>query len=328
MSEESTDVTVDAAPVAEATTEAEERFIKSVQALLFASPEPVPAATLCATNGQSGWGLDRAVDAINDRLETGDHPMRVRQVAGGFQMYLLPEFAPIVEAHLVKTRTHRLSRAGLETLAIVAYRQPCTTPQLEHVRGVACDGVIRTLLERNLITIKGRSDAPGRPLLYATTVEFLRYFGLDSIDELPGEDQLEELMNARIPEKRDPLVAISGDSSARPQDDLFGRITLKRGPESGEIPADGRFVVSGVCSQADETGWETVAADDQVHIVITDVEEESTTSSEEDISDTATEAIDAVEESDDNADDSDTADDKDSEKDLLTELNTAAQNMT
>lgn len=234
---------------------ADERFLSAVEALLFAAHEPLPASTLCAANGHAVWSLDQVIDEINERLASGGHPMRVRKVAGGYQMHLLPDFAAIVEAHLVKTRTQRLSRAGLETLAIVAYRQPCSTPEIEHVRGVACDGVLRTLLERNLITIKGRSDAPGRPLLYVTTSEFLRYFGLNSLDELPAEEQLRELMAAQMPSEGDPLAVYAAATATR-QESIFGTIVIKRGGESGDDGEPGRFVIEGICSAADNGEWE------------------------------------------------------------------------
>jgi hypothetical protein len=163
-------------------------------------------------------------------------------------MHLLSDFAPIVEAHLVKTKTQRLSRAGLETLAIIAYRQPCTTPEVERVRGVACDGVLRTLLDRNLITIRGRSDAPGRPLLYVTTKEFLRYFGLTALDELPDEDQLQELLAARTPQEGDPLAAYAATGA---QDNLFGRITITRNPE----PNSQEFAIAGVTRSPERDAW-------------------------------------------------------------------------
>ncbi|HWO57437.1 MAG TPA: SMC-Scp complex subunit ScpB [bacterium] len=178
-----------------------ERFVQAVEAVLFAAHEPLAPTMLHSLNGHTGWTLDAVVDEINRRLEQGGHPMRVRKVAGGYQMYILPEFGAIVEAALVKTKTQRLSRAGLETLAIIAYRQPCSTPEIERIRGVAADAPVRTLLERNLITIKGRSDGPGRPLLYGTTDEFLRYFGLNSIEDLPREEELSALLAARTEEQ-------------------------------------------------------------------------------------------------------------------------------
>lgn len=179
-----------------------ERLVAAVEALLFAAHEPLPPTTLLSLNGHTGWTLDNVVAEINRRMGAGNHPMRVRKVSGGYQMYVLPEFGPIIEAALVKTKTQRLSRAGLETLAIIAYRQPSSMPEIEHIRGVATDAPVRTLLERGLITIKGRSEGPGRPLLYGTTDEFLRYFGLNSLDDLPREEELAILLAARNEEKQ------------------------------------------------------------------------------------------------------------------------------
>lgn len=176
-------------------------LVGAVEALLFAAHEPLAPSTLVSLNGHTGWTLDDVVAEINRRLEAGSHPMRVRKVAGGYQMFVLPEYGPIIESVLVKTKTQRLSRAGLETLSIVAYRQPCSIPEIEHIRGVAADAPVRTLLERNLVTIKGRSEGPGRPLLYGTTDEFLLYFGLNSLDDLPREDELSTLLAARNEEK-------------------------------------------------------------------------------------------------------------------------------
>ena len=154
--------------------------------------------------------------------------MRVRKVAGGYQMHVLPEYGQIIESVLVKTKTQRLSRAGLETLAIIAYRQPCSTPEIEHIRGVAADGVIRTLLERDLITIKGRSEGPGRPLLYGTTGTFLRYFGLNAVEDLPREEELSALLAERSERKMREEAAAEAEAGQS--------ITLTRAPEIAEDP--------------------------------------------------------------------------------------------
>lgn len=172
-----------------------EEMIQTVEALLFAAHEPLPVSTLAPSlNGSAVTTIDQVVIVLNQRLTEGAHPMRVRRVAGGYQMYVLPQFGPAIAAALIKTKIQRLSRAGLETLAIIAYKQPCSTPEIERIRGVSCGGVLNTLLERNLISIAGRSEGPGRPLQYGTTREFLRYFGLDSIDDLPRIEELEKMM--------------------------------------------------------------------------------------------------------------------------------------
>lgn len=220
-----------------------DKLVTAVEALLFAAHEPLAPTTLLSLNGHTGWTLDNVVAEINRRLEAGSHPMRVRKVAGGYQMFVLPEYGPIIESVLVKTKTQRLTRAGLETLSIIAYRQPCSTPEIEHIRGVAADAPVRTLLERNLVTIKGRSEGPGRPLLYGTTDEFLRYFGLNSLDDLPREDELAALLAARNEEKmREKPEGAEGEHS----------LTLRLPDESGELQEYDGFRVRNVITALTE----------------------------------------------------------------------------
>jgi hypothetical protein len=166
--------------------------------------------------------------------------MRVRKVAGGYQMYVLPEFGPAIEAALVKTKLQRLSRAGLETLAIIAYKQPCSTPEIERIRGVSCGGVLSTLLERELVSIAGRSEGPGRPLLYGTTRKFLEYFGLNELDDLPRVEELEKILAGRNP--LGSSLDLSSEDHAAPEeqdaeqssDDGAIRLVLKHGAEPEE----------------------------------------------------------------------------------------------
>ncbi len=220
-----------------------QKLVGAVEALLFAAHEPLPPTILGSLNGHTGWTLDDVVAEINRRMEAGSHPMRVRKVAGGYQMFVMPEYGPIIESVLVKTKTQRLSRAGLETLSIIAYRQPCSTPEIEHIRGVAADAPVRTLLERNLVTIKGRSEGPGRPLLYGTTDEFLRYFGLNSLDDLPREDELAAMLAARNEEKmREQSEATEGART----------LTLKLPDEKGELREYDGFRIRNVITALSE----------------------------------------------------------------------------
>ena len=169
-----------------------------VEAMLFAAADPLPAQQMCRV-------LERvhteeilaAVAALNERYAESGGAFRIREIAGGFQLYTLPEYADYIEALLAKTRLQRLSAPALETLAVIAYRQPAGTPEIEKIRGVESSGVLRTLLERNLIAIVGRSDGPGRPLLYGTTKEFLYHFGLNDLHELPRIEELEKLLASR-----------------------------------------------------------------------------------------------------------------------------------
>lgn len=133
-----------------------------------------------------GAVVRRAVAALNDEYERTGRSFRVEAVAGGYRVMILPRFAPAVEGFLGRRERSSLSRAAVETLAIVAYRQPITRAGLEAVRGVACGEVLRTLVERRLVAITGRAEELGRPMLYGTTRRFLETFGLSGIRDLPS----------------------------------------------------------------------------------------------------------------------------------------------
>ena len=157
-----------------------------MEALLFVAPGAV-------TNGQLATALEitaRAVEKALDTLEAGyrenpDRGLRLQRHGGRVQLTTAPETADIIERFLGLEATSRLSRAALESLAIIAYQQPVTRPQVDSVRGVNSDGVLKNLLSKGLVQEVGRAEAPGRPILYATTPEFLQHFGLNSLRELP-----------------------------------------------------------------------------------------------------------------------------------------------
>lgn len=163
--------------------------IDVVEALLFASDSPLPAdrirEVLDLADAAEARGL---VEALRERYATADGALTVVEVGGGFRMVTRPEIAPWL-LRLAKTRTKaRLSRPALETLAIVAYRQPVSRPEVDAFRGVSSDAVLDNLLERRLVRIAGRKEAPGRPFLYETTREFLIAFGLRDVGDLPKVD--------------------------------------------------------------------------------------------------------------------------------------------
>ena len=166
---------------------------RSAEALILASPEPVSAARLAElVPGCTPARAREIVEELNaEYLEQG-RSFAIVGVAGGYQIRTLPEFADLVQ-QLQPRRPLRLSRAALETLAIVAYRQPVTRGEVEHVRGVDAGAVIKSLLERRLLRIAGHREVPGRPLLYATSRRFLEVFGLESLDDLPTLREVAEL---------------------------------------------------------------------------------------------------------------------------------------
>jgi segregation and condensation protein B len=175
----------------------EEQYRASkIEALIMASPEPLPTRKITkvieeATPSQ----VAKAVADLNSGYAQAGSSFRIREIAGGYQFYILPEYEGLLESLFAKQRKVRLSRAALETVAIVAYRQPTTKTDIEHIRGVASDGVIRSLLEKGMITITGRAETVGKPLQYGTTAEFLKFFGLAGLDSLPSMSEIEEMIS-------------------------------------------------------------------------------------------------------------------------------------
>ena len=154
-----------------------------LEGLLFVASEPVAAAQLASVLEVSVGEIEKGLVELEEVLRS--RGLRLQKHAGRFQMTTAPEMADIVERFLGLDATTRLSRAALETLAIIAYQQPITRPAIDSVRGVNSDGVIKSLLSKGLLQEVGRSESPGRPILFGTTPEFLQYFGLGSLTELP-----------------------------------------------------------------------------------------------------------------------------------------------
>ena len=157
-----------------------------VEALLFASDTPLEAERIREVLELGDADEARAVvDELRSRYDKEDRALAVVEVGGGYRMVTRPQIAPWL-MRLAKTRTKaRLSRPALETLAIIAYRQPVSRPEVDAVRGVNSEGVLDSLLERRLLRVAGRKEAPGRPFLYETTREFLVAFGLRDLNDLP-----------------------------------------------------------------------------------------------------------------------------------------------
>lgn len=169
----------------------------TIEALILASPEPISARKIIQVIDElTPSGVGKAVASLNERYTETGVSFRVREIAGGYQFFILPEYVGFVEELFARRRKLRLTRAALETAAIVAYRQPVTKVSIEHIRGVASDGVLNNLLEKKLVTIVGRAETVGKPLQYGTTDDFLKFFGLNSIKDLPKMAEIEELIAA------------------------------------------------------------------------------------------------------------------------------------
>ncbi len=166
-------------------------FLAGLEAVLLVAGDAATVDGVARALGVSNDAVEEGLDALERHYAEGGHGMRLQRLGGRVQLATAPEHAAAVARFLGIPERKTLSPAALETLAIVAYRQPVTRPELESIRGVNCDHVMRLLLEQGLVEERGRADTPGRPALYATTMGFLEALGLRSLDELPSlqEDQ-------------------------------------------------------------------------------------------------------------------------------------------
>jgi segregation and condensation protein B len=170
-----------------------------LEALLFVAAEPLGAGTLLRTiddGNLTAQDVRDALDRLAEEYETAGRGFQLMKLGGGYQIVTREAFAPWVKSFLAGRQKARLSRAALETVAVIAYKQPLTRIEIERVRGVDAGGVLSTLLERGLIQIRGRDPGPGRPLLYGTTQGFLDYFGLSRLSDLPNMDEIAALARA------------------------------------------------------------------------------------------------------------------------------------
>jgi len=173
-----------------------------IEALIFSSDDSIsPGELIKAVKGIDGEDtqitpneVEDCVDEINKFYDENNISYHIIRIADGFLFATRPEYAKYVGYLSSEKSKRRLSQAALETLAIIAYKQPVTKPELESIRGVNSDYILNTLLEKNLIAIKGRAETIGRPLLYATTEEFLKYFALNKLSDLPKPREIEEIM--------------------------------------------------------------------------------------------------------------------------------------
>ena len=180
----------DLQPTSEQITETELSLSVKLEALLFVAAEPVTTTQLAAALDVSTSVVERALNELDASLS--DRGLRLQRHSGRVQLTTAPQLAELIEHFLGLEATTHLSRAALETLAIIAYQQPVTRPQIDSIRGVNSDSMMKSLLNKGLILESGRADGPGRPILYSTTPEFLQHFGLNSILEMPSLARPEE----------------------------------------------------------------------------------------------------------------------------------------
>jgi segregation and condensation protein B len=177
-------------------------YISIIEALIFSSDEPISDNEIIrAIKGIDGEEIEinssdvhSVVEELNNKYKEQGNSFTIKKIANGFIFATTEINAKYVGFLSSEKSKRRLSQAALETLAIIAYKQPVTKPELEQIRGVNSDYILNTLLEKNLITITGRAETIGRPLLYGTTIEFLKYFGLYNLSDLPKPREIEEIM--------------------------------------------------------------------------------------------------------------------------------------
>ncbi|MDK2984657.1 MAG: segregation and condensation protein [Clostridia bacterium] len=166
-----------------------------IESLLFVSSEPLHLDTISEIVGAPKDDIIPLLEEMKKDLEKKDRGILLLEIGNGYQLATKPQYYEFIEK-LYKPNISPLSQAALETLAIIAYRQPITRSEIEIIRGVKCDRVLTTLLERGLIEEQGRKEGPGRPILYGTSDKFLSYFGLTSLDELPDVEEFQEKLKA------------------------------------------------------------------------------------------------------------------------------------
>ena len=169
--------------------------INIIEALLFASPEPLTQKKINIIFDVDSPDLEECIKILLKKFESHNHAIDILNIAGGYQLRTKPEYDLYVRRLLNKTGQLSLSQAALETLSIIAYKQPISRTDIEAIRGVDCAGVLKTLLKKSLIKIKGREDGPGRPLMYSTTDQFLQSFGLSRLADLPKLKEISEILD-------------------------------------------------------------------------------------------------------------------------------------
>lgn len=190
----------------------------AIEAIVYVTEEPAAPAQIAAALGRPEAEVRRVLEELVQEYSGPTHGIMIREVAGGFQMSTKPEHHEVIRAFVKRLKPPlKLSLAALETLAVIAYKQPITAPEIQAIRGVSGVGVLKTLLDRKLITTAGRKNVVGRPILYKTTKEFLVQFGLKDLSELPTLKEFEELRRLALepgPEAAQSASAVETEDAA------------------------------------------------------------------------------------------------------------------
>jgi segregation and condensation protein B len=207
--------------------------LRIFEALLFASDELLTAARIKAIlpGNPDGREIGKMVEQINRQLQKERHPFEIVEIGGGYQFKTIAYYHPWVRQIFQEKAAKRLSIQALECLSIIAYRQPLSKAEIETIRGVLSDGAMKTLLEKRLITIVGRSEKPGRPLLYGTTQEFLKYFGLNKIADMPKIEEFEAMVrqkmeNMPVEELKEVPIKAEGETGEDVEQDIIEEVKI------------------------------------------------------------------------------------------------------
>lgn len=168
-------------------------LVALVEALIFVSDEPITVKMIAEVLEEDREAIEAAVDALQNEYETRSSGLQIREIAGGWQIATRTELHEVVRRYLRSKPSAKLSLAALETLAVIAYKQPVTIPEILEIRGVQSASAIRTLLEKRLIVARGRKETVGRPMQYGTSKEFLVQFGLKDLSDLPSIEDFEDI---------------------------------------------------------------------------------------------------------------------------------------
>ena len=169
-------------------------IVSIVEALIFVADEPITIKTLAEVLGEDREIIEAAVEELRNEYEQREGGLQVRQIAGGWQISTRTEYHEEIRAFLKTRPSAKLSLAALETLSVIAYKQPVTVPEILEIRGVQSASAIKTLLDKRLIVAKGRKETVGRPMQYGTSKDFLIQFGLNDLSELPSIEDFEDLV--------------------------------------------------------------------------------------------------------------------------------------
>jgi segregation and condensation protein B len=211
-------------------------IVPAVGAAIFASDEPVGAEEIShAFGGLAVEEVEKAIGMLEQALSLAGVGLRVETVAGGYQLSTTPDVGPWVRRFFRQRNRTRLSPAALETLAIVAYRQPVTSPEIQAIRGKDPTGPLKTLVDKKLLKLLGRKKVVGNPLLYGTSKQFLVHFGLNSLEDLPAIEEFEEFVESLAtgrPDLFSEAEETDEDVAAEDGDEPEGETVLEPAPES------------------------------------------------------------------------------------------------